>query len=48
MVKANSEFDNYKQSLIGQSIDTPGEALERYQIARNNVSSHMHGIEHGR
>ena len=48
MAKANSEFDNYRQSLNGQSLDTPDEALERYQIARNNVNSHMHGIEHGR
>ena len=48
MLKANSEFDNYKNSLNGLSIDTPEKALRKYQLARSNVTSNMHGIENNR
>ena len=46
MTKANSEFDNYRKSLNGQSDDTPEVALDKYLTARNNVTSNMHSIEH--
>ena len=40
------KFDNYQRSLPGDSVDTPAEAYEKYQKARNNVTSGMCTIEH--
>ena len=48
MLKANSEFDNYRKTLNGQATDTPEEALRKYQEARSNVSNNMHGAENKR
>jgi hypothetical protein len=46
MQRANTEFDNYQKSLKGESHDSIEEAQEKYQLARNSVSSSMHKIEH--
>ena len=46
MEKANSEFDNYKLSLIGQSADDPEAAYRKYQAARNCITSDMYSKEH--
>ena len=48
MEKANSEFDNYQKSLIGESADTTEEALSKYQNARNRITSSMHNTEHNK
>ena len=46
MEEANLEFDNYQNSLAGNSTDTPDEAYEKYQRPRNNLTSGMCALEH--
>ena len=46
MEEANHAFENYQKSLAGNFIDTPDEAYEKYQKARNKVTSGMCAIEH--
>ena len=46
MERANAEFENYQQSLKGESSDSSDDAMKKYQTARNSVSSSMHNIEH--
>ena len=48
MLKANSEFENFRKSLNGQSADTTEEALRKYQLARGNVTSDTYRTENSR
>ena len=45
MEKANIAFENYVNSLSGDSPDTPQEAFDKYQTARNSITSEMYKSE---
>ena len=45
MEKANAEFENYQASLHGNSADTPKEAYQKYQTARDKITGDMHKTE---
>ena len=48
MEKENSEFENYKNSLIGHSLDSPESVYQKYQKERNTITSDMYMSEHQR
>ena len=45
MERANTAFETYQDSLVGNSIDTPEETYRRYQKARNAISGDMYKSE---
>ena len=45
MEKANTAFENYQGSLEGNSANTPEEAYQAYQKARNDITTDMHKTE---